>query len=53
MKSFLGHAAGDLIAAHGQGVAGEPLRFRLADADDRPKPRAALAFAATIASVSP
>jgi hypothetical protein len=36
----VGDAAGDLIAAYGQCLAGQPLRFRLADADDRQKSRA-------------
>jgi len=35
-----GDAPSDLAAAHGQRLAVPPLRFRLADADDRQKPRA-------------
>jgi len=39
-----GDAPSDLAAAHGQRLAVPPLRFRLADADDRQKPRAARGF---------
>ena len=39
-----GDAARDLIAAYGQRLAVQPLRFRLADADDRQKPRAPRGF---------
>jgi hypothetical protein len=39
-----GTPARDLIAANGQGVAVQPLRFCLADADDRQEPRTPCGF---------